>query len=215
MDDWRDVIIEVLAEILKGIIELITLKRRWKIIGVILITILSAVGQHMLKDSRLRVTPSPAVVIVTQIVTQRPAVGQSGSSNSSNLSTFQQKATQRPAGGRSRSLDSSSLSTPQRNAVDPAISPCENSPKRLQVGHQAQVCTWNSRENVILRTGPAKDYPEQRRLMPGAVVTITGKAVCDEETGWWYWPVRTRSGYTGWMAEGGDEKDPYFLCPYP
>jgi len=52
-------------------------------------------------------------------------------------------------------------------------------------------------------------------LIPGAVVTITGAAVCDEDPGWWYWPVRTRSGYTGWMAEGGDEKDPYFLCPYP
>ncbi len=96
----------------------------------------------------------------------------------------------------------------------PTPSPCAHSPKRLQIGKRAIVCTWKSGENLILRKGPAKSYPELRRLRPGAIVTITGEAVCDEVTGWWYWPVRTRSGYTGWMAEGGDNKDPYFLCPY-
>ncbi len=94
-------------------------------------------------------------------------------------------------------------------------SACSGSPKRLNIGKQATVCTWNSGENVILREGPGKSYAELRRLKPGAIVTITGSAICDESTGWWYWPVRTRSGYTGWMAEGGDEKDPYFLCPVP
>ncbi len=96
-------------------------------------------------------------------------------------------------------------------------SPCAGSPKRLQVGERAVVCT-QSGENVFFRTGPGKDYPPHnrpQRLRPGAVVTVTGAAVCDPDTGWWYWPVRTRSGYTGWMAEGGDEKDPYFLCPVP
>ena len=97
---------------------------------------------------------------------------------------------------------------------DDSVSPCAGSPKRLQIGKRAIVCTWESGENLILREGPGKSYRELRRLRPGAVVTITGPPQCDAETGWWYWPVRTRSGYTGWMAEGGDRKDPYFLCPF-
>ncbi len=103
-------------------------------------------------------------------------------------------------------------STPRPTATPNA---CANSPHRLKQDKKAIVCTWNSGENVILRDGPSVNTREIKRLRPGAVVTIVGPAQCDEVSGWWYWPVRTISGFTGWMAEGGDEKDPYFLCPYP
>jgi len=93
--------------------------------------------------------------------------------------------------------------------------PCADSPKRMIPGEKALVCTWRSGDNVLLRERPERRAPKIKRIAPGAVVTITGEAVCDEATGWWYWPVRTRSGYTGWMPEGSDENDPYFLCPYP
>ncbi len=95
------------------------------------------------------------------------------------------------------------------------VSPCQNSPKRLSVSHQAIVCTYRSGEPVFLREQPSKYSSYIKRLAPGAVVSVIKEAVCDDASGWWYWKVRTLHGYTGWMAEGGDSKDPYFLCPYP
>ena len=192
MSDWLDVILEVLTEGLKGIVEWIV-PSPWKIVGIILITILGTVGQHMLRSSNTGVTPSPAVVVVTQIVTQSPALGWSGSSNSSNLSTS------------------------QREAENTTVSSCENSPKRLRVGEWAEVCTWSSREPVVMREGPGVSYfPSGHELVTGAKVYVLDGPVCDEDSTWWYWKVRTETkGYVGWMAEGGDNKDPYFLCPSP
>ncbi len=101
-------------------------------------------------------------------------------------------------------------------ASTPTPTPCDGSPKRLQVGSKAQVCTWRSGENVRIRSEPRKNSTEIARLVPGAVVDIIGGPVCDPEYKWWYWKIETQTKhYIGWMAEGGDEKDPYFLCPYP
>ena len=89
---------------------------------------------------------------------------------------------------------------------------CSDAPRRrLTVGEQATICT--AYENVILRDDPRRSSRELKRLIPGAEVWITGGPVCDEANQWWYWEVRTQSGYVGWMSEGGDEIDPYFLCP--
>lgn len=62
-----------------------------------------------------------------------------------------------------------------------------------------------------MREGPARSYAEQRRLVPGADLKIIGGPACANN--WSWWEVETESGYTGWMAEGGDATDPYFLCP--
>ena len=99
----------------------------------------------------------------------------------------------------------------------PTMSPCENSPKRLKVGEWAVVCTWNSHDPVVMRTGPGKGYSRNgHELLTGAEVYVLEGPVCDEDSRWWYWKVRTKiKKYEGWMAEGGDEKDPYFLCPSP
>lgn len=89
---------------------------------------------------------------------------------------------------------------------------CPGAPqKRLSVGDSAIVCTKN--ETVYLRTEPRANADYTHRLVPGAELEVIGKAVCDKSKSWWYWKVRTESGYTGWVSEGGDTKDIYFLCP--
>ena len=117
--------------------------------------------------------------------------------------------------GGSLGYPSQGLSTSPALQPSPTPSACRYSPKRLQVSHQAIVCTYHSHEPVFLREEPSKYSSFTKRLATGAVVTVLAGPVCDEASGWWYWKVRTLHGYEGWMAEGGDEKDPYFLCPYP
>jgi uncharacterized protein YgiM (DUF1202 family) len=89
---------------------------------------------------------------------------------------------------------------------------CGNAPqKRLRVGANAFVCTAG--ETVNLRSGPRRSATSIDSLSPGTRLTVIGEAVCDESVSWWYWEVRTDSGFTGWVSEGGDETDPYFVCP--
>jgi hypothetical protein len=49
------------------------------------------------------------------------------------------------------------------------------------------------------------------RLRPGRYVSIVDGPVCANAFSWWL--VRIDSRTIGWVAEGGDEIDPYFLCP--
>lgn len=84
-------------------------------------------------------------------------------------------------------------------------------PQKLKVDQTAYVCT--SRDSVKLREGPGKSYPVVKSLVPGADVQIIGGPKCANN--WSWWQVKTESGYTGWMAEGGDNADPYFICPRP
>ena len=84
-------------------------------------------------------------------------------------------------------------------------------PKRLSVGEGATVCTKN--DSVNLRTGPNNASSSTHKLVPGAELQVIGGPVCDKQSSFWYWEVRTESGFKGWMAEGGDSIDPYFLCP--
>ncbi|GAB4416069.1 MAG: hypothetical protein Kow002_01640 [Anaerolineales bacterium] len=112
------------------------------------------------------------------------------------------------------SLPSSNQSSApsERSKSDSSKSECPGAPKkRLQVGDDAVVCTRS--DTVYLRLSPSKSAGYSHRLVPGADLSVIGGPVCDERNSWWYWKVETESGYTGWMAEGGDAKDPYFLCP--
>lgn len=98
----------------------------------------------------------------------------------------------------------------RRPTTTPSPDSCPGAPvQRLRVGGKAYVCT--KRDSVIMREGPARSYAEQRRLVPGADLKIIGGPSCANN--WSWWEVETESGYTGWMAEGGDATDPYFLCP--
>ncbi len=87
---------------------------------------------------------------------------------------------------------------------------CPNAPlQQLTVGEMAFVCTVS--ETVKLREGAGKNYEIIKSLVPGADVKVIGGPECADD--WSWWQVETESGYVGWMSEGGDETDYYFLCP--
>lgn len=90
------------------------------------------------------------------------------------------------------------------------VTACPGAPKqRMKINTQAYICTQDDR--VFLREQPIRSSPILQSLKPGDIVTIFGGPVCDED--WSYWQVETEQGDTGWVSEGGDDKDPYFLCP--
>jgi hypothetical protein len=87
---------------------------------------------------------------------------------------------------------------------------CPGAPEqRLESGEDARVCTQS--DNVFLRSGPGRDYSVLERVATGTVLTVTGGPRCAD--GWSFWEVELPDGASGWMSEGGDDIDPYFLCP--
>lgn len=90
------------------------------------------------------------------------------------------------------------------------VSTCPGAPKqRLEVGKDARVCTQS--DNVYLRSGPSRSHSVIERVSPGTVVNVIGGPECAND--WSFWEVEIPDGTTGWMSEGGDAIDPYFLCP--
>lgn len=83
-------------------------------------------------------------------------------------------------------------------------------PQRLKVGEPGRVCTKS--DPVILRASPGKGQPSIKSLATGTTFTVIGGPEC-AGNGWSWWQVKLNDGKTGWLAEGGDFYDPYFLCP--
>jgi hypothetical protein len=82
-------------------------------------------------------------------------------------------------------------------------------PQQFHVGDRVRVCTAYDR--LAVRTRPRLGSSELTLLEPGALLTVVdGPSYAD---GWPWWRVRTNDGIVGWVAEGGDEVDPYFICP--
>jgi hypothetical protein len=82
-------------------------------------------------------------------------------------------------------------------------------PQEIRVGDSVRVCTAHDR--LAVRTRPWRSSSEITRLEPGtSLVVVEGPAYAD---GWRWWRVRTHDGIVGWVAEGGDAVDPYFICP--
>jgi Bacterial SH3 domain len=89
---------------------------------------------------------------------------------------------------------------------------CNGAPQmRLSVGVNAVVCTKT--DPVKLRDASKHSANSIDNLPPGIKLSVIGGPVCDETISWWYWEVRTESGTTGWIAEGGDAVDEYYVCP--
>jgi hypothetical protein len=82
-------------------------------------------------------------------------------------------------------------------------------PQRVRVGDKARVCT--AYDQLVVRARPGRSSSEIARLKPGTYVTIVDGPICADV--WSWWKVQTDSGTVGWVAEGGDEIDPYFICP--
>lgn len=89
---------------------------------------------------------------------------------------------------------------------------CTGAPQqRLIVGEQAQVCTL--RDSVFMRNNPSRSGGRIGSYAPGSTLEVLSGPVCANS--WSWWEVRDENGKIGWMSEGGDNVDPYFLCPQP
>lgn len=93
-----------------------------------------------------------------------------------------------------------------------AAKSCRGAPQqRLIVGEQAQVCTL--RDSVFMRNSPSRSGDRIGSYAPGSTLDVLSGPVCANS--WSWWEVQDQSGKIGWMSEGGDSVDPYFLCPHP
>ena len=92
----------------------------------------------------------------------------------------------------------------------PNIKECPGAPpQRVMIGEQARVCTQS--EDLIVRKGPGLDGKELTEIKPGTNFMIIDGPSCANN--WSWWKVELDSGLEGWVAEGGDDVDPYFICP--
>jgi hypothetical protein len=82
-------------------------------------------------------------------------------------------------------------------------------PQRVMIGEQAIVCTQS--DDLIMRRGPGSDRDALRGIESGTIFMITDGPSCANN--WFWWKVELDSGLAGWVAEGGDNIDPYFICP--
>lgn len=99
---------------------------------------------------------------------------------------------------------------PLANTLPPGESGCPGAPpQRVQQGERARVCTAYDR--LIVRVRPQASSAEVARLDPGTYVTIVDGPQCADD--WSWWKIEMDSGEYGWVAEGGDSVDPYFICP--
>jgi hypothetical protein len=80
---------------------------------------------------------------------------------------------------------------------------------RFEVDQPIIVCT--QKDTLALRASPEGDI--LIRLLPGSSLTIKGGPRCEGSVYWW--KVRTESGKTGWVMDGTDERDEFFICPLP
>lgn len=108
-------------------------------------------------------------------------------------------------------LASSSASNPAISTTVP-VSSCPGAPpQRMVVDQRGYVCTQN--DHVNLRSGPDRSNDLVLRLGPGAPIIVTGGPACAND--WSWWKIRTDDGVVGWVSEGGDQVDPFFICPLP
>jgi len=90
------------------------------------------------------------------------------------------------------------------------VSRCPGSPaQRLVVGEQGKVCT--KKDGVYLRINPGKQSETIALVNPGTTFTVVDGPECAGNN-WSWWKVELNDGRLGWLAEGGDIYDPYFLC---
>jgi len=97
------------------------------------------------------------------------------------------------------------LVTPTPNTQCPGAPP-----QRLKVGEMGVVCTKS--DSLRLRSQPGLNGSVISSVKPGTTFEVIGGPECAGNN-WSWWQIRLNDGETGWLAEGGDSVDPYFLCP--
>jgi len=102
-------------------------------------------------------------------------------------------------------------SPPKVTGATPGKIPsCPGAPRpRLELNEDAKVCTKKAKVN--LREGAGKRFDILVQQNSQSVVWVLDGPVCSGNAYWWY--VRNKAGTKGWMMEGGDKTDPYYLCP--
>jgi hypothetical protein len=99
----------------------------------------------------------------------------------------------------------------KRTITPEAANYCPGSPpQRLVVNGRGMVCP--SITSLRLRSAPGIRGKQIASLEGGTKFTVTLGPVCAGND-WSWWKIRTDSGLEGWVAEGGDATDPYYLCP--
>jgi len=92
----------------------------------------------------------------------------------------------------------------------PDIKTCQGAPpQRVKFCEKASVCTQSA--DLIVRKGPGLDSEQLTSIKPGTTFIIRDGPSCANN--WSWWKVELDSGLEGWVAEGGDNIDPYFVCP--
>lgn len=92
------------------------------------------------------------------------------------------------------------------------VSSCPGAPQqRLIVNQRGYVCTKG--DNVLLRNVPNRSGATLDSLLTGTQFTVLDGPACADN--WSWWQICTDYGIIGWIAEGGDEIDPCFICPLP
>ena len=84
-------------------------------------------------------------------------------------------------------------------------------PQRMIVNRRGYVCTQE--ESVRLRDVPARSASTIVQLPTGSQFCVVDGPECADNWSWWL--IQTDDGFVGWIAEGGDNVDPYFICPLP
>jgi hypothetical protein len=96
------------------------------------------------------------------------------------------------------------------SSVSTSVNSCPGAPsQRMVINQRGYVCT--KEDAVKLRNAPNRSGSEMMQLAPGASFTVVGGPSCADN--WSWWNVRLDNGTTGWFSEGGDQIDPYFICP--
>jgi len=89
-------------------------------------------------------------------------------------------------------------------------STCPGAPQqRLILNEDAEVCTKS--DVVYLRTGPGRKYNIIESVTTGTTIWVIDGPECSDN--WSWWKIELSDGTQGWMSEGGDSIDAYFLCP--
>lgn len=102
-------------------------------------------------------------------------------------------------------------STPEPTATAKVVSCPGAPPQQLDISQRGYVCTKS--DSVIVRESPNRSSGSVTHISPGTEFSIIDGPKCAND--WSWWKIQTDDGITGWMAEGGDQIDPYFICPIP
>ena len=164
---------------------------RWLVVTIFLISLYMCTGVWMLGGNS---NPQNDPQLINNYETS--------AQNESTLQTVESRDGQ-DKGQKSSSTAHSKLTRPQIN--------CPGAPtQRVSIGDFAFVCTKNN-NRLIVRKGPGTQFGEITRIYSGTKLQIIDGPKCANTYSWW--KVFIDSSTIGWVAEGGDEIAPYFICP--